>query len=230
MKISGPYRIVGYIPSAVLIAFLLTGALEAAETQELFNADMEAPDVASYSVGTLPAGWIKATGGSGSGRVGLTDEASGDFTSPDPASNHQAIAFRYTNSGMTTDDGEIGEFALGTVYTITFDTTADFGRSGNTDTVYNVYFMVFSNGVTRTDCRSTPAGAKLLASRGGNAPTDGSFANISFTYTPHLTNDVGWVGEDVTVRLRGQTSAACIDNVTVSWIPPPQAGTIFIFH
>ena len=200
-----------------------------AGTELLYEEDFEAPDVASYSEGTLPSGWVKATQGFGSGRVGLTDEASGDFISPDTNNNHQAIAFRYTNSGATTDDDEIGKMVLETTYTVTFDAATDFGRPG-TDTSYNVRFMVMTNGSLRSNCQVDPAGSFLLASKSGNAPSDGSYTNLTITYTPDLTNDVGKVDMDLTVRLIGSTGGCCIDNVTVSWVAPPPAGTVLVIR
>lgn len=212
-------------PSIAVFALLLTVCSGYAGTELLYEEDFELPDVPAYAEGTVPVGWVKANQGFGSGRHGLTDESSGDFISPDPTNNHQAITFRYTNSGCTTGEGEIGQLVLETTYTVTFDAATDFGRPG-VDTAYDVQFMVMTNGTPRNDRRSTPPGAFVLASRSGNAPSDGSYTNLTITYTPHLTNDVGKVGMDLTIRLKGVTGSCCIDNVRFYWVAPPPKGTV----
>lgn len=82
----------------VIIGIILSILINIANSSELlFYEDMELPDIAVYSEGTRPTGWIGATGGFGATRHGLTDESTGDFISSDPSTNHQSIAFRYTN-------------------------------------------------------------------------------------------------------------------------------------
>jgi len=154
--------------------------------------------------------WVGATQGFGANRRGITDKAGGDFGAADP--NMQAFAFRYTNSGLTTAEGVIGSFAAGVTYTVSVAVVRDDGR--NAGTPYTVQLVAFAPGAARDDCRSTPAGSTVLASSGGNAPGDATWATVSFDFTPDAGDPS--LGKDIGVRFLGATTSAIIDNVSVT--------------
>jgi autotransporter-associated beta strand protein len=199
-------------------ALLLVCAMtQSSRAQLIYSEDFESPVVTGYAQGTDPSGWTGATQGFGATRRGLDNKDGGDFTAPD--GNDQVYAFRYTNSGMTTDQGTIGVLEANTTYVIQFDVVWDLSQdsptyTSNTGLSYNVQFMSFSNSVARNDCRSTPSGAIVFASTTGNAPNDGSFETVSFSFRPTASED-GWLGEDLAIRLKGSTTSAGIDNIRV---------------
>lgn len=191
-----------------MVAIGLAGG--AAQAATVFSDDFESPDVASYSQGTTPTGWVRANQGYRSNYHGITDKAGGDFSAPDP--NHQAYAFRYTNSGFTTAEGVIGALTFGSTYTVSFDVVRDDG--GNAGTPYTAQLIAFGAGAVRDDCRSTPAGSVVVDSASGNAPGDGSFQTIGFDFTPDASH-TPILGYDVGIRFKGATTSAIIDNVVM---------------
>jgi hypothetical protein len=193
----------------------------------LFSEDFESPDVAPASGGDINNGslpdngnWVGANQGFGATRRGITDKAGGDFSAPDP--NMQAFAFRYTNSGVTTAEGAVGALAADTTYTITFDVIQDSGR--NDGTPYTAQLIAFGAGAARNDCRSTPAGSNILASKSGSAPDDGSFATVSFEFAPESGTHDAQLGKDLGIRFIGATTTATIDNVRVTSVGPGGGG------
>ena len=152
--------------------------------------------------------WVRATQGFGASRCGLVDESAGAFTDP---VGEQAFAFRYTNSGLTSAFGVIGSLTAGTTYTVSFDVVAD-----SAATPYNMQFVTFNGAGTRNDIRSDSFVSKVLASRNGNAPGDGSYQTVSFEFTPDPVLDAAVIGHDLAIRFKGATTSANIDNVNVS--------------
>jgi hypothetical protein len=152
--------------------------------------------------------WVRATQGFGASRCGLVDESAGAFTDP---VGQQAFAFRYTNSGLTTAFGVIGNLTAGTTYTVSFDVVAD-----TVATPYNMQFVTFNGGGTRNDVRSDSFVSKVLASRSGNAPGDGSYQTVSFQFTPDPVLHAAVIGQDLALRFKGATTSASIDNINVS--------------
>jgi hypothetical protein len=190
----------------------------------ILTEDFESPDVTAAqsdgnTSGAIPTGWVGATQGFGATRRGIVDEAHGDFTDP---VGEQAFAFRYTNSGLTTAEGEIGVLTLGATYTVLFDVVLD---GHNSTTPYNAYLAAFDAGATtRNDVRSDTNQRTILTSTSGNATNDGLYTQVSFSYTVDGTTPVGLLGKDVGLVFRGASSSAIIDNVSVdvvTAIPEP---------
>jgi hypothetical protein len=162
--------------------------------------------------GAVPAGWIGTNNSSGFGwdRRGIVDESHGDFTDP---VGEQAFATRYTNSGLTSAEGEIGVLAADTTYIVSFDVVLD---GHNNTTPYNVGLVVFDTGANRGD--TNPFADKtlgVLASASGNAPGNGRYATVTFAYTTDSIADAALIGKDLAVRIGGATSSAIIDNIKV---------------
>ncbi len=194
---------------------------------ELFVEDFEFPVVSGYDEQPpTPAGWVSAAQGFGSGRHGLNNKDGGDFTAP--AGNDQVICFRYTNSGITTGEGVIGPLIGDATYTVTFDVVAD--NPNTTATPYTVRLIAFGPGAARDDCRSTPAGSTILASSTGNAQTNGSWTtSITITFYADPTTYAAELGNDLGIRMIGNSNTANIDNVKVMDDIPP-AGTVVTLH
>lgn len=153
--------------------------------------------------------WVKANQGFGATRQGLIDESHGDFTDP---AGEQAWGFRYTNSGLTTAEGVIGGLTAGTTYTITFDVVED-GHNGGTPWTAKLYTV---NGGSRNDSRNDNLATKVLKTVTGNADAGGDYKQETFTYTVDASADSAVLGQDVTLRFRGATTSATIDNVSVT--------------
>ncbi len=186
---------------------LATGAVQAAV---VFTANFESPTVTGYDQQPpLPSGWVAAAQGYNASRHGLNNKSSGNFTAP--AGNNQAYCFRYTNSGLTTGAGVIGVLAANVTYTISFNVATDLGSPPGT--AYTVQLIAFGTGAARDDCRSTPSGSTLLASRTGTATSNNMSQSDSFSFT--ASDASADLGKDIGIRLIGATSAALIDNVQV---------------
>jgi|GEM_PF-703273 len=182
----------------------------------LLSEDFESPDVTAANSdgdtsGAQPVGWLRATDGFGSNRCGIVDEVHGDFTDP---VGEQAFATRYTNSGLVSAEGGIGNLTAGLTYTISFDVVMD---GHNSATPYSVQFVAFSSGLatsgnaSRSDTNAGPG--TTLASATGNATTDGNYTTVTFEFTPEI-GDLN-LGQDLGVRILGATTSAIIDNIKV---------------
>jgi hypothetical protein len=181
---------------------------------DLFSEDFESPSTpTAYSEGTLPSNgnWVKATEGYGATKHGITDKAGGDFSAADP--NHQAYAFRYTNSGFTSAVDALADLTAGATYRISFDVVRDSGAGAGTP--YRAQLIAFGSGDARNDCRSTPAGSLLLKDVSGSATSDGLFTRVAFTYTTGDIVDNGHLNSDLGLRFVGGTTSAIIDNILV---------------
>ncbi|MDA7881670.1 Ig-like domain-containing protein [Akkermansiaceae bacterium] len=183
----------------------------------LFSENFENPDVGANAGDgdtnkTLPnnGSWVGASQGFGADRRGITDKAGGDFNAADP--NMQAFAFRYTNSGLTTSEGVIGDLAGGVTYTVSVDVIRDDGR--NAGTGYHVQLIAFGEGARRDDCRTTPSGSTILASSNSNASGDGLWKTVDFEFTAEAGHPD--LGEDLGVRFIGATTTAIVDNLVVT--------------
>ena len=208
--------------AAFTTAALLLGH-SAYGVQVLFE-DFESPDVeAAASNGDMAGGvvpdngkWVGATQGFGANRRGIADESSGHFT--EVGAGEQAFAFRYTNSGLTSAAGVIGALTLGNTYTVSFDVVRDLGRFDGLP--YNFALMAWNpddpvNGpIRRDDVRSNNFGT-VLASASGNASEDDLYTTITVVFTPTEEDHSALLGRDVTLRFRGATTSATIDNVIV---------------
>ena len=200
---------------SLITASLVLGMIGSASAAVVFSDDFETPDVtAAQSDGNTSGAidtnkWQKNTQGFGAGRQGTVDEAHGDFTDP---VGEQAYAFRYTNSGITTKDGLIGNLTSGYTYTISFDVVLD---GHNTTTPYNAALVTFNGGL-RDRMNGGGIGQEttsILSTASGNATVDGLYTTIMFSYTSDGTE--GTLGHDVALRFQGATSSAIIDNVSI---------------
>ncbi|WP_158279859.1 Ig-like domain-containing protein [Coraliomargarita sinensis] len=180
----------------------------------LLEEDFEAPDVAAYAEGTTPANWVRADQGFNASRHGLSDKAGGDFSAADP--NHQAYAFRYGNSGITTAEGALKAIEEGDTYEISFDVVRDDGA--NSGTPYDARLIAYTLGDPRNDCRTSDPGIELMAVT-GDARTDGLFSTVVFNYTVAAGDPA--IGMDLTLRIKGASTSAIIDNVSVKTITNP---------
>lgn len=178
---------------------------------QVLSEDFERPDVKGYSQGTLPEDgkWVGSSRGYGAEQRGITDKASGDFDAPDP--NHQAFAFRYTNSGLGTGPGVLGRLAAGVTYRISFDVVRDGSDGGR---YYSVEWVAFDNGENHAFMDNSRLGT-VLASRKGDALENGAFSSVSFVFTMDPDKYPDCVGKEAGVRFIGATNSATIDNVKV---------------
>ncbi|MCH7226974.1 hypothetical protein [Haloferula sp. A504] len=222
------------------IALGLAGAASAAV---VFTEDFEgygnADDntVATYDqYPPTPTGWVAANTGFNASQSGLN-----------LVGTNTVYSFRYTNSGLTTTDGQIGNLAAGT-YTISFDVLFDNGNASP----FSVYLGTFAT-ADDADRRDAASGATsdfsaLLArvdgeynagtpawefSSGGTDNDSQAFSNstatsttVTFTYISDGTETTA--GQDVALRLDGATTTGNIDNVSVDFvaIPEPSAALL----
>jgi hypothetical protein len=218
---------------AAVAAAGLAFSATAANAAVVFSDDFESPDVtAAQSDGNTSGAidsskWVQADTGYGSGRQGIVDEAHGDFTDP---VGEQGYAFRYTNSGITTAEGLIGDLTSGVTYTVSFDVVLDGHNDGRP---YDAGLVTFAGAGTRndmTDGMSTKTTAVLATLSGagsdGSGGADGNgvlvdteYQNLSFSYTADGTEST--LGQDVALRFDGATTTAIIDNVSVGVVPEP---------
>lgn len=207
--------------AALMMPAVLTAASANAATifeedfEAPYNPDVNAAQSTGNTSGATPTDWVRATQGFGASRNGLVDESSGQFTDP---TGEQAHAFRYTNSGLTTKEGVIGSLTMGLTYTVSFDVVMDGGR--NDGLPYDADLFAWNPGARRDDARSDGFGT-ILAGAAGNASDDGLYTTISFTFTPEVGTHDGLVGRDLTLRFKGATTTANIDNVKVEATPEP---------
>jgi len=179
----------------------------------ILSEDFESPVVSGYAKKTIPDNgqWISANQGYKSDHHGLINQDGGDFTTSD---GNQAIAFRYTNSGVTTAEDVIADLAADVTYTVAFDVIRD-GVSvfGSPATPYTVQLLAIADGAARNDCRHIPADSTRVTYASGNAPSDYTWQTITFTYSADSSNPD--LGKDLAVRLIGGSDSAIIDNVIV---------------
>ena len=162
----------------------------------------------------LPTNWTRASNGFGSDKIGLN-----------LVGTNTVLSTRYTNSGLTTNDGVIGTLTAGETYTISFDVSLD----GTADP-FLVGLVTFADGAARNSVNGSIADgtSAVLASTsgswsgtewtaGGGAIVSGS--TITFTYTADGTE--GSLGDDLAVRIDGASTSANIDNVSVDVVPEP---------
>ncbi len=217
---SNPRRRFFIHPTIVAAAMVIAGSPSLHAADVLFQENFEAPDVPSYSQGITADIWVRAALGYGSGDHGMTDKSGGNFSAP--AGNDQAYAFRYTNSGITTKEKALGSpLAMGGGYEVSFDVVKDNSNSG---TGYNVTLIAFGTGAVRNDCRSTPTGSTVLATKTGNASNTGSITTVSFTFIPNATTHAAEFGKDLGIRVIGSLGSAIIDNIRFRAIPGTGAG------
>ena len=211
MRGSISWRTICALSAAMAILGLAAASANAAI---VFYEDFESPLVNGYAEGTTPPSkWVRGAQGYGGGSHGLDNKNGGDFNAP--FGNDQAYAFRYTNSGLTTAEGVVCDLVGNVTYTVSFDVVKD-GVSvfGTPALPYTVQLIAFAPGVARDDCRSTPAGSAVLASAGGNAPADGSWATVTFSY--RTDNGSEYLFYDLGVRRLGASDSATMDNVLVA--------------
>ena len=197
-----------------IVVMLLAAVVLSASASAGFiplSEDFEAPVVVGYDDKTAPADWTYATQGYGSNKCGLNNDGAGN----------QVFSFRYTNSGVTTKEGVIGNLELGQTYTITFDVIAD--RS-ITELSYSVQLAAFEAGVGRNDARESfidGGNAVVLTSAEGSALDTGAWATVSFEFTADAVDNAASIGKDLGIRILGASSSSNIDNVSISAVPEP---------
>jgi len=213
MKNSRTRTILGLAVVAVA-AIVLTAA--SANADMVFSENFESPVVVGYDqYPPLPAGWVASNQGYGSNKSGLFNDGAGN----------QSYAFRYTNSGLTTAEGVIGDLTLGETYTISFDVAADLDL---TQLAYTAQLVAFAPEAPRNDTRSTPAGSEVLSSSGGKANDDGTWRTVSFEFTPDAVDNAASIGKDLGIRFIGASSSALIDNVKVDVVPEPATMSLLV--
>jgi beta-lactam-binding protein with PASTA domain/methionine-rich copper-binding protein CopC len=154
--------------------------------------------------------WVKAVVGFNASFHGIVDESSGQFSDP---VGQQAYAFRYTNSGLTTAQGQIGALTAAKTYRVAFNVVRDGSTNGGP---YSVGLVTFASGASRSDIRTMSAGAsKVLASRSGTY-TGNAYQLVVLEYTTNATADAAVLGHDVAIRFQGSSASAIIDNVQIS--------------
>lgn len=192
----------------LVMAIIASGAHAAV----MFYESFESPVVAGYSQGTSPdnGNWVRSNVGFGSGSHGIINNDAAVY--PTPYGN-QSYAFRYTNSGLTTAEGVIGNIEAGVTYTISFAAGAD---QDLTKLPYRFQIVTFGAEENRQDVDGGPAGT-VIASVSGDAPEDGSWGTVTleFTVDPEVPGQVAAVGKDMALRFLGGSTTANIDYVKV---------------
>lgn len=205
----------------ILVAVLpLTG-----QADTLFTEGFESPAVTGYDDKTISLQWVGSNDGFGSDRKGLDEKSSGNWTT-NATSGDQVFSFKYTNTGLTTKDKEIGTIDLFYAkYTVTIEYCADRNVSPQsytslTGTAYDVAFWAISPLDTeRNHVRTYDDGldnSTLLAREVSDVSTNGVFETITLTYTTDPILDAGSENFDLAIRLKGQTACASADNITVT--------------
>ena len=158
----------------------------------------------------------------------------------DPVGN-QALSFRYTNSGATTTQGLLGTLSAGQTIIVTFDVVINnIERFDDYDdatpdettyasgTAYNVGLVTFDleTPLGRNDVRNNANSTGILAQLTGDLeadydpePVPVTYTTVSFSYV--VTGSETQLGDDIAVRIFGQTSHANIDNLVVEIVPEP---------
>jgi hypothetical protein len=155
----------------------------------------------------VPSGWVSATEGFGADSAGLN-----------LVGTNTLYSFRYTNSGLTTDNGVIGALVSNTTYTVTFQVAQDDGGAAP----YSVSLVTF-NGAARNDVRTNTGATSTLASLNGDASSS-SLETVSLSYTADGTEST--LGHDVAIRIFGASTSANYDNFSVSAIPEPTSALV----
>ena len=203
-----------------IVAVTVVALATSAGAAIIFADDFESPDVGTSEPihNGVPATtrirdtakWVGATQGYGATSNGLLDEAGGAFTDPD---GEQAYGFRYTNSGVTTVEGVLGALGLGT-YTVSFNVVEDgVPGFGGPPLPYRMELVAFDPGDNRTECRTNARPGTVLDVAAGNAPSDGSWATITRSFTA-LAGDAS-LGKDLGIRFIGAAASAIIDDVSL---------------
>jgi autotransporter-associated beta strand protein len=180
-----------------------------------FEVSSGSPDVdAAGSLGntTKQTGpkWVRSTVAFGATNHGIVDESSGQFTDP---GGQQAYAFRYTNTGITTAQGQIGTLTAAKSYRVTFNVVGDGYSNGGP---YSVGLVTFAPAASRADVGAMGNGtSKVLATKSGNF-TGSAYQLVSFEYISDGIADAAVQGHDVAIRLQGASTAAIIDNVQIT--------------
>ena len=175
----------------------------------------EDPVVSGFSRRTLPSNgnWVRSNSGFGSDNLGIVNKDGGDFSDTNP-SNHQAFAFRYTNSGLTTAEGAIGTIVANAAYRVSFKVVMDGGL--NNGTPYQCQLIAFAPGADRGNSNQIPGGSTLLHAVSGDSTVDGSFTTISFEFSIDPDAHSAEIGKDIGVRFIGGSTSAIIDEVVVT--------------
>jgi len=204
-----------------------TGVLLTPIGASLFTEDWETPDISSDPNGVdssvNPTGWVRATQGFGANRMALDyGDTSGNWTTT--ATDKQAWNLSYTNSGITTAQGEIGTIDVNFVtYEVKIKYQYDLGvinyngGSGTASGWYSFKLLAVDNGVyDRTDVRAGGlAVGTVLAETTGSVDNDGQFHEITLQYTTSPTVDASVVGQDLTLVILGGTSSAVVGDVNI---------------
>lgn len=182
----------------------------------VFGDDFESPDVsiaesdADTSKTVDTAKWVRADGNYQGHWNGIEDEGAGRFTDP---VGEQAYRFAYTNAGLTTKEGVIGQLTAGTTYTVNFKVVRD-GNTAGSGLPYSAGLVTFASGADRTDVNFlSDQTTAVLASTSGDASDDGLYTLVTFEYT--TTGAEGTIGQDLALRFAAGTNSANIDNVEV---------------
>jgi len=199
--------------SKLFLILLIAVMASTSSAAVIFYESFESPVVAGYANNSVPdnGNWVGANQGYGSSNRGLNNEGDG-LTWNTPYGN-QVFSFRYTNSGLTTSEGAIGNLEAGVTYTISFAVAAD---QDLTKLPYSVQLIAFDAEVARNDCRDLPAGAVVLTTASGSAPEDGSWAEVNFDFTADAVDNAASIGKDFGIRFLGGSTSANIDYVKVT--------------
>lgn len=214
------------ILTLLLTLSLLT--LTSAKATIVFSDDFESPAVTVAQSGSATTSqirdgvkWVGASAGFNANRNGIENEGSGQFTDP---TGSQAYAFRYTNSGVTSAEGQIGALSLGVNYTVSFDVVLDGFNNGDD---FNVQLLAYNIGDARNDARSPTPGV-ILASLSGNDVATSTYQSYSFTFTADAVTNAAEIGLDLAVRFDGSTDSANWDNVVIEATPIPEPSSLLL--
>ena len=187
---------------------------------EIFTEDFESPVVTGtppyFSSPTTYSGspnpftrWLRSDTGFGSGSAGVVI-----------TNGNQQLTLRYTNSGYSTDEGEVGTIDIDSaIYTVSFDIIPRV-LLGNTGMNYKVEFVAYPDGYDRQNFSTDPDLYEELAEVTGTTTTN---RHITIEYTTDATTNAAASGMDLGIRVYGATSQASIDNITVDYVPYPRS-------
>ena len=184
----------------------------------VFTESFESPDVGTYSNSPAHPNWVNANQGFNASRQGIWDEShtpyAGGNSGPTGATystpfGEQAYGGWYTNSGITSREGTLGDVRAETKYILTLNVASPENDVAN----WRVQVVAFDPGVDdsgRNDVRNFN-GMTLLSQLNGTATLN------DFSESVYMEINIGvgevFEGRDIGIRLLGDNTNIMYDNI-----------------
>ena len=153
--------------------------------------------------------WLRSDNGFGNAAAGVHTNA---------GFSGQKLGLRYTNSGYSTDEGEIGTIDLFYAkYTMTCEVVERVVLS-NTGGVYKVQLVAYASGSDRQNFGTSGDvfDGEFLAEATGTTTSNDT---LTLTYTTDPILDADLEGYDLGIRVDGATSSASYDDFEITYEP-----------